>query len=178
YLKPLSIPDGATLLRNVVKMYASDQTITPELAMYASGQTGGHPYYLYCLAVSDRDGKSFADQRSIDRLIRYEIEHGKIYGFWQTHFDSNRKYINADDDLELGKKILYYFTRYNDQPVDIKAITEKIAAPAHTVERKIEQLYEADLVYRTGAKFYGFNDICLMRFIKFVYEQDLADVER
>ncbi|MCP4693366.1 MAG: hypothetical protein GY859_35330, partial [Desulfobacterales bacterium] len=56
YLKPLSIPDGATLLRNVVKMYTSDQTITPELAMYASAQTGGHPYYQYCLAVSDRDG--------------------------------------------------------------------------------------------------------------------------
>ncbi|MCP4689008.1 MAG: hypothetical protein GY859_13220, partial [Desulfobacterales bacterium] len=182
YLKPMSIPDGATLLRNVVKMYASDQTITPELAMYASAQSGGHPYYLYCLAVSDRDGKSFADQRSIDRLIQYEIEHGKIRGFWQTHFENNRKYINADDDLELGKKIIYYFTQYNDQPVDIKAIAAKTGAPARAVEKKIEKLYEADLVDRIGPKYYAFNDICLMRFIKFFYERDIAegheDVER
>ncbi|MCP4687188.1 MAG: hypothetical protein GY859_04000, partial [Desulfobacterales bacterium] len=177
YLKPLSIPDGATLLRNVVKMYASEKTITPGLAMYASAQTGGHPYYLYCLAVSDLEGENFENQRAIDHLLRYEIEHGKIYGFWQTHFENNRKYINADDDLELGKKIIYYFTQYNDQPVDIKAIAAKIEVPAHAVEKKIEKLYEADLVYRTGAKYYGFNDICLMRFIKFVYEQELEDVD-
>ncbi|MCP4694492.1 MAG: hypothetical protein GY859_41065 [Desulfobacterales bacterium] len=178
YLKPLSIPDGATLLHNVVKMYAPDQTITPELAMYASAQTGGHPYYLYCLAVSRCEGKSFADQGAIDRLIQYEIESGKIRGFWQTHFDNNRKYINADDDLELGKKIIYYFTQYNDQSVDIDAISAKIGVPAHAVERKIEKLREADLVDRIGPKFYAFNDICLMRFIKFMYERDLKDVER
>ncbi|KPA16805.1 hypothetical protein MHK_002991 [Candidatus Magnetomorum sp. HK-1] len=45
--------------------------------------------------------------------------------------------------------------------------------PKKTVETKIEKLYLADLVYRSAAKYYTFNDICLMRFIKFVYEQDL-----
>jgi hypothetical protein len=45
------------------------------------------------------------------------------------------------------------------------------------VEEKIEKLYLADLVYRTGAKYYTFNDICLMRFIKFVYEQDLEGID-
>ncbi|MCP4694287.1 MAG: hypothetical protein GY859_40005, partial [Desulfobacterales bacterium] len=175
YLKPLSIPDGAALLHNVVNMYAADHTVSPELAIYASGQTGGHPYYLYCLAVSDTEGKNFENQHAIDRLIQYEIEHGKIRGFWQTHFQNNRKYINADDDLELGKKIIYYFTQYNDQSVDIKAIAAKIGAPAHAVEKKIEKLYEADLVDKIGPKFYAFNDICLMRFIKFVYEQDIAE---
>ncbi|WP_446011747.1 hypothetical protein [Candidatus Electrothrix sp.] len=42
---------------------------------------------------------------------------------------------------------------------------------------KIEKLYAADLVFRTSEKFYSFNDICLMRFIKFVYEQDLEGVD-
>ena len=45
------------------------------------------------------------------------------------------------------------------------------------MEKKIEQLYQADLVYRTKARFYTFNDICLMRYIKFVYGQDLEDVD-
>ncbi|MCP4346471.1 MAG: hypothetical protein GY795_13200 [Desulfobacterales bacterium] len=178
YLKPLSVPDGAALLHSVIKFYAPDETITPELAFYASTQTGGHPYYLYCLAVSDYEDKSFADKNAVDRLIRYEIEHGKIYGFWQTHFEDNRKLINADDDSESGRKIIYYFTQYNDQPVDVKAIAAKTQLPKRTVEQKIEKLYQADLVYRTGAKYYGFNDICLMRFIKFVYEQDLEDIEQ
>jgi len=178
YIKPMSIPDGATLLHQTLKYYAPSLVITPELALYASVQMGGHPYYLYCLAVSDYEDKGFGDEKAIDRVIRYEIENGKIFGFWQTHFDNNRKYINADDDLELGKKIIYYFTQYNNQPVDIKAIAQKLSVPKQAVERKIEKLYLADMVYRTAAKFYTFNDICLMRFIKFVYEQDLEGIDK
>jgi hypothetical protein len=178
YIKPLSIPDGATLLHNTLKYYAPSSVISPELALYASTQVGGHPYYLYCLAVSEYEDKGFGDEKTIDRLIRYEIENGKIFGFWQTHFDNNRKHINADDDLELGKKIIYYFTQYNNQPVDIKAIAQKLKVPKPAVERKIEKLYQADLVYRTAARYYTFNDICLMRFIKFVYEQDLEGLEQ
>jgi len=139
---------------------------------------GGHPYYLYCLATSKYKGKVFGDEKAIDQIIRYEIENGKIFGFWQTHFDNNRKYINADDDLELGQKIIYYFTQYNNQPVDIKAIAQKLKVPKQAVERKIEKLYLADLVYRTAARYYTFNDICLMRFIKFVYEQDLEGLDQ
>jgi len=178
YMKPMSIPDGAALLLNTLKYYAPSQVTTPELALYASTQVGGHPYYLYCLATSKCEDKSFKDEKAISRVIRYEIENGKIYGFWQTHFENNRKYINADDDLELGKKIIYYFTQYNNQPVDIKAIASKLKVPKQAVEQKIEKLYMADLVYRTAARYYTFNDICLMRFIKFVYEQDLEAVDQ
>jgi predicted transcriptional regulator len=178
YMKPLSIPDGAALFLNTLKYYAPDKVTTPELALYASTQVGGHPYYLYCLATSNCRGKSFEDETAIDRVIRYEIENGKIYGFWLTHFRNNRKYLNADDDLELGKKIIYYFTQYNNQPVDVKAIASKLKVPKPLVEDKIERLYQADLVYRSAEKFYTFNDICLMRFIKFVYEQDLEDVDK
>jgi predicted AAA+ superfamily ATPase len=177
YIKPLSVPDGAALLLSTLKYYAPDQVTTPELALYASTQVGGHPYYLYCLATSSKKGKSFEDEKAIDRVIRYEIENGKIYGFWLTHFRNNRKYLNADDDLELGKKIIYYFTQYNDKPVDIKAIAQKLSVPKQAVEDKLERLYQADLVYRTAEKFYTFNDITLMRFIKFVYEQDLEAVD-
>ena len=93
------------LLLKALKYYAPNSVITPELALYASAQVGGHPYYLYCLAVSDSRDKEFKDEKAIDRVIRYEIENGKIFGFWQTHFEDNRSLINADDDLELGKKI-------------------------------------------------------------------------
>jgi predicted AAA+ superfamily ATPase len=178
YMKPLSIPDGATLLHNALKYYAPGSVITPEMALYASAQVGGHPYYLYCLATSKYKGKAFEDEKAIDQVIRYEIENGKIYGFWLTHFRNNRKYLNADDDRQLGKKIIYYFTQYNNQPVDVKAIAEKLKVPKPAVEDKIERLYQADLVYRTAEKFYTFNDICLMRFIKFVYEQDLKGLEQ
>jgi hypothetical protein len=178
YIKPLSIPDGAILLHNTLKYYAPDKAITPEHALYASVQVGGHPYYLYCLATSKCGDKSFGDEKAIDRVIRYEIENGKIYGFWLTHFENNRKHLNADDDLELGKKILYYFTQYNNQPVDVKAIAKRLKVPKQAVEDKIELLYQADLVYRSAEKFYTFNDICLMRFIKFVYEQDLEGVDK
>jgi predicted AAA+ superfamily ATPase len=178
YMKPMSIPDGATLLLNTLKYYAPSQVTTPEMALYASTQVGGHPYYLYCLATSKCEGKSFKDEKAIERVIRYEIENGKIFGFWQTHFENNRKYLNADDDEQLGKKIIYYFTQYNNQPVDIKAIASKLKVPKQAVEQKIEKLYLADLVYRTAARYYTFNDITLMRFIKFVYEQDLEAVDQ
>ncbi|MCW5203626.1 MAG: hypothetical protein QTN59_12500 [Candidatus Electrothrix communis] len=177
YMKPMSVPDGAALLHTTLKYYGQGRTISPELALYASTQVGGHPYYLYCLATSKCEGKEFTDEHSIERIIRYEIENGKIYGFWRTHFDNNREQINKDDDSELGKKIIYYFTRYNNQPVDTKAIAEKLKVPKKAVAKKIEKLYAAGLVYRSAEKFYSFNDICLMRFIKFVYEQDLEGVD-
>ena len=177
YMKPMSVPDGANLLHTTLKYYGQGRTISPELALYASAQVGGHPYYLYCLATSKCEGKDFTDEQSVERVIRYEIENGKIYGFWRTHFDNNRDQINKDDDTELGKKIIYYFTRYNNQPVDTKAIADKLKVPKKAVAEKIEKLYAADLVYRTAEKFYTFNDICLMRFIKFVYEQDLEGVD-
>jgi predicted transcriptional regulator len=82
-----------------------------------------------------------------------------------------------DQDEQTGKKIIYYFTKYNNQPVDIKEIAEKLGVSKKIVERKIEQLYQADLVYRTKARFYTFNDICLMRYIKFAYEKDLEDID-
>jgi hypothetical protein len=47
---------------------------TPELTLYASTQVGGHPYYLYCLATSKCEGKSFKDEKAIDQVIRYENE--------------------------------------------------------------------------------------------------------
>ncbi|WP_446011044.1 hypothetical protein, partial [Candidatus Electrothrix sp.] len=178
YIKPFAVPDGAALLRTSLKYYTMPElTISPELAMYASAQVGGHPYYLYCLAVSACEGKSFTSEQAINRVIRYEIENGKIYGFWRTHFDNNRNLINQDDDTELDKKIIYYFTRYNNQPVDTKAIADKLGVGKRAVAKKIEKLYAADLVYRSAEKFYSFNDICLMRFIKFVYEQDLEGVD-
>jgi predicted AAA+ superfamily ATPase len=177
YLKPLSIPDGATLLQILLKLYANNSPISTENALYASSQVEGHPYYLYCLSVSEYEDKQFNSTAEIDRLIQYEIRQGKIYGFWQTHFEDNRRYINADDDEELGKKIIYYFTKYNNQPVDTKSIAAKLQVTKKAVEQKIEKLYQADLVYRSAAKFYTFNDICLMRFIKFVYQQDLEGLE-
>ncbi len=170
YLKPLAVPDGATLLRQLLRIYLPGAMITSENALYASAQTGGHPYYLYCLAMSKCEGKKFDDKDSIDRIIRYEIENGKVYGFWQTHFEDNRKYINTDDVDMLGRKIIYYFTKYNNQPVDTKALAAKLDVSKKAVDKKIEKLYQADLVYRTAARFYTFNDICLMRFIKFLYK--------
>jgi hypothetical protein len=129
YIKPLSIPDGATLLHNTLKYYAAGTVITPELALYASAQVGGHPYYLYCLATSKYEGKGFGDEKTIDQVIRYEIENGKIYGFWLTHFRDNRKYLNADDNLELGKKIIYYFTQYNRVYTDLTQLIDFINIP-------------------------------------------------
>jgi len=178
YLKPLSIPDGASLLKQLLLIYGNGMTISSENAFYSSAQVGGHPYYLYCLAMSKCENKNFDGKRAIDDIIHYEIEQGKIYGFWQTHFEDNKKYINADNDEELGKKIMYYFTKYNNQPVNIKQIAATLQIPKKAVEEKIEKLYLADLVFRSAAKFYTFNDICLMRFIKFVYEQDLDDIEK
>ncbi len=177
YLKPFAVADGATLLRELLGIYVPGERITPENALYASAQVGGHPYYVYCLAVSAFEGKRFSDPASIDELIRYEIERGKIYGFWQTHFQDNRRYINEDNDRVVGKKIIYYFTQYNNQPVDVKAIAAKVGVDRQIVEDKIEKLYLADLVYRSAAKYYTFNDICLMRYIKFAYEQDLEGLD-
>jgi hypothetical protein len=177
YLRPLSITDGTTLITNLIRLYMKT-TITPENALYASTEVGGHPYYLYCLATSKCDNKSFDSFQAIDNVIKYEIEKGKIYGFWQTHFENKAEYINHDTDSETGKKIIYYFTKYNNRPVEIDEIARKINVSKKEVQAKIEKLYLADIVYKTEARYYGFNDICLMRYIQFVYTKELEGLEK
>lgn len=61
--------------------------------------------------------------------------------------------------------------------MDIKAIARTLDISKNAVEEKIEKLYLSDMVYRSAEKYYTFNDICLMRFIKFVYEKDLEGIE-
>jgi len=177
YVKPLSIPDGVTLLFHLIRIYRPDLSIQPEMAFYASSQVGGHPYYLYCLAHSKFEQK-FDSKEVIDALIHYEITKGKIFGFWQTHFQGNRHYINEDNDQELGKKIIYCFIQYNNQPVEIEEIASKLKVSEKIVEEKIEKLYLADIVWRTEGRYFSFNDICLMRYIKFVYERDLKNIDK
>ncbi len=114
---------------------------------YMSTEVTGHPYYLYCMVTSKCPDKTFNTKEDIDRVLKYEIEKGKIYGFWQTHFDENKEYINNDTDKQTGKKIIYYFTKYNNQPVKIDELAKKINISKEEVEAKIEKLYLADLVY-------------------------------
>jgi len=177
YVKPLSIPDGVTLLFHLIQIYRPELSIQSKMAFYASSQVGGHPYYLYCLVHSKFEQK-FDSKEVIDALIHYEITQGKIFGFWQTHFQSNRHYINEDNDQELGKKIIYYFIKYNNKPVEIEEIATKLKVSEKIVEEKIEKLYLADLVWRTEGRYFSFNDICLMQYIKFVYEQDLKNIDK
>jgi DNA-binding transcriptional ArsR family regulator len=160
-----------------MNIYIPEDTISEEHAIYASTQVDGHPYYLYCLVTSKYSQKKFNSLDEIDKIIEYEIQQGKIYGFWQTHFEENREIINNDNDKEIGKKIIYYFTRYSDKEVDIAEIARDIGISKDEVENKIKKLYEGDLVYKTKARFYAFRDICLMRYIKYAYEIDLENVK-
>ncbi len=177
YLKPFSHEDGATLMINLLKIYNPEKSIRIENALYASVEVSGHPYYLYCIATSDYDNKAFDSKKNIDEIISYEIKNGKIYGFWRTHFEENRENINYDNDQEIGKKILYYLTKYNDQTIDSREIAKKIGATPKVVDDKLEKLYEADIIYRAEFKNVAFNDICLMRFIQQRYQNELADIE-
>ena len=176
YLKTLSIADGATLIKNLINVYVPELSIDLEMAMYASTKVNGHPYYLYSIVTSKYPSKTFDNEEAIDSILEYEIRKGKIYGFWQTHFEENRENINNDNNKEIGKKILYYFTKYSDKEVDIGEIARAINIPEAEVEKKIEKLYYADIVHKEENKFRGFQDICLMRYIQNVYASDIKDV--
>lgn len=176
YLKPMAIEDGATLIKNLLRIRNS--SIMDEQALYLSAQVNGHPYYIYCCAESACPGKNFTAPEGIDRIIDFEVTRGKIFGFWETHFENNRRYINQDNDLELGKKIIYYFTKYSNAPVDTEEIAAKLKVDRALVTEKIEKLYQADLVYRSDFKYYTFNDIMLMRYIQNRYEAELRNIEK
>jgi len=178
YLKPLAIADGATLIKNLVNIYVPELTIDLEMAMYASTKVNGHPYYLYAIVTSKYPSKTFDNEGALDEILEYEIECGKIYGFWQTHFEENRENINNDNDKEIGKKILYYFTKYSDKEVDIEEIAKAINISKAEVEKKIEKLYYADIVHKERNRFMGFQDICLMRYIQTVYANDIKGVAK
>ena len=177
YLKALSIDDGATLISNLVRLYTKGNTITEENAIYASTAVNGHPYYLYCMATSDILDKRFDTFETIDKIVDYEIEHGKIAGFWYTHFDDNKKAINNDNDKSLGKKILYYITKYNGKKIYPKEIAEKIGASIEDVEIKLDKLYYADIIRKGPEGYSGFYDICLMKYIQSHYKEGLEEIE-
>ena len=171
YLKPMAIEDGALLAEKLLP------GVSHELALYLSYQLGGHPYYITCCAKSDFSGKDFSTRENIDRVIDYEVTRGKIYGFWHTHFSINRELINQDDDTELGRKIIYYFTKYNSRPVEIGEIASKLNVSKEKVQAKIEKLHQADLVYDSNFRYYAFNDYMLMRYIQYSFGAELENVD-
>lgn len=173
YLKPMSIEDGAKLAQKLIPQ----GEIIDELAHYLSFQLGGHPYYITCCAESKFPGKSFASRLDIDRLIDYELTRGDIGGFWQAHFYENRELINRDDDVKLGQKIFYYFTKYNNREVKIGEIAKQLDIPERVVEEKIEKLHLADLVYRLSSRYYAFNDIMLMQYIRNTFAEGVEGVD-
>lgn len=176
YLKPMSIEDGATLAKKLLQFH----NLSPddELALYLSAELRGHPYNIKCCVESKYPNKDFNSTGGIDKIIDYEVTRGEIYAFWETHFEDNRTLVNQDDDEELGKKIIYYFTKYNNAAVKIDEIAQKLAVSKAKVEKKIEKLYQADLVYRSNFQYYTFNDIMLMRYIQNRYAHELGDVEK
>lgn len=176
YLKPMSIEDGATLAKRLLGLhkYSFDE----ELLLYLSSELRGHPYYIKCCVESKYPRKAFNSHAAIDSLIEFEVTQGEIYAFWESHFAVNRELINQDNDEELGKKIIYYFTKYNNTAVRCDEIARKLNISKDEVEKKLEKLYQADLVYRSNYQYYTFNDIMLMRYIQNRYSQELADVDK
>jgi len=178
YLRALSIDDGATLISNLVRLYTKGNTISEENAIYASTAVNGHPYYLYCIATSDISDKRFDTFETIDKIVDYEIDQGKIAGFWYTHFEDNKQAINNDNDKTIGKKILYFITKYNGKKIYPKEIAEKIGASVEAVEIKLDKLYYADIIRKGPEGYNGFYDICLMKYIQLHYKEGLESLEK
>jgi Holliday junction resolvasome RuvABC ATP-dependent DNA helicase subunit len=68
-------------------------------------------------------------------------EHSQLKNAWDIKNSSNRQYINEDNDQEPGKKTIYFFIQYNNQPVGIEKIAEKLNVSKKAVEEKIEKIY-------------------------------------
>lgn len=173
YLKPMSTEDGAQLVKKLIP----PENITDELAHYLSFQLSGHPYYITCCARSRYPLEKFTSRSQIDALIEFELVEGDIGGFWEAHFNENRELINQDDNAELGKKIFYYFTKYNNQKVEIREIAKQLKVPPEIVEEKLEKLHQADLVYRKVPGYYAFNDNMLMRYIYNTASQGVEGID-
>ena len=72
YIKPLSIPDGATLLLNTLKYYAHDKATTPELALYASAQA------TLCTQVAENLYNSLILKELLDLTSNFKIIKNQI----------------------------------------------------------------------------------------------------
>ncbi|MBL7064990.1 MAG: ATP-binding protein [Anaerolineae bacterium] len=108
--------------------------------------TGGNPHYVWCLLNSD--ALTGAGLTSLDLLYKvYEYEmndpKGKLRGFWDVHFSTMARRVNAQGD---ALRLLYHLATHPAEEFNIHGMAAYFQREVSEVEEIMAMLEQADLV--------------------------------
>lgn len=108
--------------------------------------TGGNPHYIWCLLNSEsltETGLTSFEQ--LYRVYEYEMNDpdGKLRGFWDVHFSTMARRVNAQGD---GLRLLYHLATHPASEFNIHDMAAYFQRDLSAIEEIMAMLEQADLV--------------------------------
>jgi hypothetical protein len=144
--------------------------------------TNGNPYYIQTIFGPNKQyeriakkKKSFGTKEELKAVFEFETCHteGKILNFWKEHLEENKENLNkeAPENKGLAFKMLFYIAekrrtawleeKDNYPEVSVPELAKEFKIEERLVEKKLEQLQNADFVDMFGAIAIPTTDIVL-----------------
>jgi len=141
--------------------------ITSEMSAELSRRTGGNPYYLNCIFEQAHNlNQNLVDYTTVNSVISYELTQGEI---WSELYRQLNYYFVTINEKDITKNIFYFASRYQDEEIKPKEITQNMRnfnVTEQEVRKVLLALSRADLIQEklAGSTFFNIKDPILREF--------------
>lgn len=157
--------------RTLAKKYEFE--LPEEHNIYLAKYTIGLPYYINRILYSVHKSKEkVVNAEVLSNSIAQEITRGAIYKDLDVQL---LKYIKSNK-LSIVRSILYFASNYEDEPIQIEEIAEKLRVPKVVVKMTLSQMSMADLIESREDIYYNIPDHIVRKFLKIQYFREVKKI--
>lgn len=166
YIYPLEGFHAIELCHRLSKFYSVP--INDDMAAEIARRTGGNPFYLDCIVQWAQERNiPLTTPEAVSDVIAQELTQG---GIWSELYRQLNYYFRTVNKYGITRNIFYFASRYQNRPIDAKAIAKKIKPKKITVDDVFDVLMalsRADLIEESmdGMEFYNVKDPIMREFI-------------
>jgi hypothetical protein len=181
HLEPLSLEEGTELALRLARYRQIPTSL--EAADFLSRLAGGHPYYITAVFQSEFPDKDLTTPAGVEAAYEFEITHGRIREFWESHFKENVKYLDGDHQV---KRILFYILRWESRlspeerekrvSLQDRQIAEALGLEQEPTGDVLERLCRADVIESDWGAYRGLRDETLARCLRLRFEREIEEV--
>ncbi|MFQ6071964.1 MAG: response regulator [Methanosarcinales archaeon] len=157
--------------RTLAKKYELE--LPEEYNIYLAKYTMGLPYYINRILYSVHKSKEkVVNAEVLSNAIAQEITRGAIYKDLEVQL---LKYIKSNK-LSIVRSILYFASNYEDEPIQIEEIAEKLRVPKVVVKMTLSQMSMTDLIESREDIYYNIPDHIVRKFLKIQYFREVKKI--
>jgi hypothetical protein len=165
FIEPLPHEHAYDLVFRLGQRY--DVNVNEALAEAVWQISAGYPYSIEALMLSASPARQrYPALDALAEVVAYEVSdsNGKL----RQHNDEEfRKYSHLLNNGQLTKKVMFWVTKYPDQPIDTEQIATELGESVENVQASLQKLHQIDLIEPISwTRYNGPSDPMLRRYIE------------